>query len=110
MLRIRWSSRTEEDLRRIAEYWANVNPDMLPAAMGAIYRRVEWLADGHHQAGVPVIGLSRDYRWYLERRYGYKIYYRLEQDPPDTISIIALRHGRERPLKLSTLRKHGRKP
>ncbi|MHB1160808.1 MAG: type II toxin-antitoxin system RelE/ParE family toxin [Chloroflexota bacterium] len=109
MLRVRWSSHTRADFLRIAGFWLEQEPDLVPVVISAIRRRVAWIADGHHLMGTPIDGGEREgCRWYLEREYRYKIYYRIEGDPPDTMGIIAIRHGRQRPLKASTLRQYAR--
>ena len=105
MLRVRWSKRTQADIRRIADYWLEHDPEVLPVAVRAIYQRVNWLADGNQQVGPPVTGLPRNYRVYRERRYGYKIYYRIEGTPTDLLAVLTIRHSRERPLSPSTLRR-----
>jgi plasmid stabilization system protein ParE len=105
VLRVRWSTRTQDDLRRISAYWQEQNPATVPALVRAIYRRVNWLADGRPQLGAPIVGLPHTYRVYRERTFGYKIYYRVEGSPPDETSILTIRHSRERPLRPSTIRR-----
>ncbi len=108
MLRVRWSSRTRTDFLRIASFWLEQEPGLLPSVISALRKRVAWIADGHHLLGTPIGNEAKSYRWHHEREYGYKIYYRIEGDPPDTVGVIAIRHGRQRPLKPSTLRKYTR--
>lgn len=105
MLKVRWSSRTKADFERIAAYWVENDPDQLRPVLTAIYERIHWLADEHYLLGASVPGLPSTYRCYRERRYGYKIYYRLESKPTVTMSILTIRHGREHPLRPSTLRR-----
>jgi plasmid stabilization system protein ParE len=107
VLRVRWSSRTLADFARIAAFWLDQEPDLLPVVIAAIRSRVGWIADGHFLSGAPIDEAKR-YRWYLEPRYGYKVYYRIEGAPAHTLAVIAIRHGRQRPLKGSTLRKYSR--
>ena len=106
MLDIRWSTQTQADILRIAAYWLERDPDRLSEVLATIRARADWIADNRHQSGRLVVGLPRSYRWYLERSYGYKIYYRVEGDPPETLSVITIRHSRERPLGPSTLRSY----
>ena len=108
MLRVRWSNHTRADFLRITSFWLEQEPGLLPAVVSALRKRVAWIADGHHLLGTPIGDEVKGYRWCLDREYGYKIYYRIEGDPPDTVGVIAIRHGRQRPLKASTLRKHTR--
>ncbi len=108
MLGVRWARRTGGDFLRIAAHWQEQEPELLPAVISAIRRRVAWIADGNHLPGTPIGAEGRDCRWYLEREYGYKIYYRVEGDPPDSIGVIAIRHGKQRPLRSSTLRRYAR--
>lgn len=108
MLRVRWSDRTRADFLRIASFWLEREPELLSAVISTIRERVTWIADGRHLLGAPIGDGPTSYRWYLEREHGYKIYYRIEGNPPDTVAVIAVRHGRQRPLKPSTLRKHAR--
>lgn len=108
MLRVRWSSRTTADFLRIAGFWLEREPDLLPSVISTLRKRVAWIAEGCHLLGTPIGDEARGYRWYLEPRYGYKIYYRIEGDPPDTMAVIAVRHGRQRPLRPSTLRKYAK--
>jgi plasmid stabilization system protein ParE len=108
VLSVRWSSRTRADFLRITSYWLEQEPNLLPAVISAIRRRVAWIADGRHLMGTPIGEPGKSYRWYLEREYGYKIYYRVEGDPPNTLGVIAVRHGRQRPLKATTLRKYAK--
>jgi plasmid stabilization system protein ParE len=105
VLEVRWSKRTQADVRCIADYWIENDPDLLSTVIRAIYQRVSWLADGHDHLGTPVPGLPQNYRVYRERRYGYKIYYRLEGTPPDQLAVPTIRYGRERPLSPSTVRR-----
>jgi plasmid stabilization system protein ParE len=102
---VRWSTRTKDDLRRIADYWLERNPANVPNVVRAIYQRVSWLADGRPQLGAPIPGLPHTYRVYRERTYGYKVYYRVEDSHPDELSILTIRHSRERPLRPSTIRR-----
>jgi len=88
----------------IAAYWLEQDPERVEPVLIAIRRRANWLADGKWQLGSPIAGLSGDYRWFLERKYGYKLYYRVEGDPPTVLSLIAVRHSRQRPLGASSLR------
>jgi plasmid stabilization system protein ParE len=106
VLRVRWSDRTTADFLRIAGFWLEQEPDLLPVVISAIRRRVAWIADGHHLLGFPIGDEAKGYRWQLEREYGYKVDYRIEGDPPDTLGVIAVRHGRQRSLKSSTLQRH----
>lgn len=106
MLSVRWSKRTSADFLRITSFWLEQEPELLPSVISAIRERVAWIADGHCLLGTPIVDRPTSYRWYLEREYGYKIYCRIEGDPPDTIAVIAIRHGRQRPLKPSTLRRY----
>ena len=108
MLRVRWSSRTKDDFLRITGFWLEQEPDLVPVVISSIRKRVAWIADGHHLSGTPIGGPLKDYRWYLERKYGYKIYYRIEGQPPNTIAVITIRHGRERPLKATALRRYAK--
>lgn len=107
MLSLRWSTQARADLLRVATYWLEQDPERLEAVLNATRRRVRWIADDHWELGTPIVGLSRDYRWFLERRYGYKVYCRREGEPPSLLSVIAVRHGRQRPLSPSTLRGRG---
>ncbi len=108
MLRVRWSSHTRGDFLRIAGFWLDQEPDLLSTVIATIRTRVAWIANGHHLLGTPISDRTSNYRWYLEREYGYKIYYRVEGDPPDTLGVIAIRHGRQRPVKGSTLRRYAK--
>ncbi len=108
MLRVRWASHTLADRRRIATFWADANPALLPEVLAAINARVAWLAAGNHALGTQIGGLDPAYRFILERRFGYKIFYRLEGDPPTTIAVFAVRHGRQRPLNPATLARYAR--
>jgi plasmid stabilization system protein ParE len=74
----------------------------------AINERVGWLASGRHLLGTQISGLDQNYRHVLDRRFGYKIFYRLEGEPPDTIAVFAIRHGRQRPLEAGTLTRYAR--
>jgi plasmid stabilization system protein ParE len=96
------------DRRRIASFWAVANPAMLPEVLAAVNARVAWIASGNHLLGTRIGGLEQIYRNSLESRFGYKIYYRLEGDPPDTIAVFAIRHGRQRPLEPRTLARYAR--
>jgi hypothetical protein len=91
---------------RIAAFWMEQEPELLPAVVSTVRRRVAWIADGHHLLGTPVGEEAKGYRWQMEREYGYKIYYRIEGDPPDTLGVIAVRHSRQRPLNASTLQRY----
>ncbi|MCL5958541.1 MAG: type II toxin-antitoxin system RelE/ParE family toxin [Chloroflexi bacterium] len=106
MLSVRWSKHTREDIRRIADYWLENNPANVAAVTAAVMGRVNWIADGHFHMGTPVKDLPNTYRSYLERAFGYKIYYRIEGKPPEGIAVISVRHARQRPLTPSTLRKY----
>ena len=64
MLSVRWSKRTQADIRRIADYWLEHDPEILPVVIRAIYQRVNWLADDHQNVGSPIAGLPRTYRTY----------------------------------------------
>jgi len=105
VLSVRWSKRTQADIRRIADFWLEHDPEILPVVVRAIYQRVNWLADGHQHIGPPVTGLPDNYRVYRERRFSYKIYYRIEGTPEERIAVLTIRHGRERPLRPSTIRR-----
>jgi hypothetical protein len=80
-------------------------PDLLPVVIQAVYQRVSWLADDHPFAAPAIPGLPDYYRVYRERRYDYKIYYRIDGTPPDRLSILTVRHTRERPPRPSTIRR-----
>lgn len=108
MIRTQWPDRALSDLARVSRHWMSRNPEAQPAVLHEIYRRVQWLADDHYKAGMAVSGLSHKYRWIIDRTYGYKIFYRVEGDPPQVLRVITLRHSRERPLKASTLRRYVR--
>jgi plasmid stabilization system protein ParE len=96
------------DRRRIAAFWANVNPALLPEVLAALNVHAAWLASGNHLLGTRIVGLNDRYRSSLERRFGYKLFYRLEGDPPNTVAVFAIRHGRQRPLAASTLARQAR--
>ena len=78
---------------------------MLPQVLAAVNRRVEWVANGNHLLGTRMGDLDPAYRYVLERRFGYKIYYRIEGEPPQAIAVFAIRHGRQRPLADPSLAK-----
>ena len=105
MLRVRWSTRTQDDLRRIADYWQEQDPAKVAAVVRAIYLRVNWLADGRSQLGSPIAELPSMDRVYRERAFGYKIFYRIEGSPAEELSVLTIRHSRERPLRPSTIRR-----
>ncbi|TAK27929.1 MAG: type II toxin-antitoxin system RelE/ParE family toxin [Chloroflexota bacterium] len=105
MLEVRWSSQTRADIRKIAEFWRDKDRTKVRAVIEAIRQRVAWLTDGHAELGSPMNDLPQSYRWYRERTFGYKIFYRTEGDPVTRIAIITIRHGRQRPLSPSTIRK-----
>ena len=108
MIDVRWSRRTYADIRRISDHWVERDPRKVRVVIGAIRQRVNWIADGHTEVGSPVKGMPANYHWYLERTYGYKIFYRAEGSPPTGIAVITVRHVRQRPLSPSTLRKYVR--
>ena len=95
-------------MRHIAVFWAQANPLLISAVMEAINTRIEWLASDNHLLGTPIKDLGPEYRSIVERRFGYRIYYRLEGQPVDTLAILAVRHGRQRPLRSSSLRQFAR--
>lgn len=107
MLSIGWSARAIEDLSRIEKYWLEQNPAIIPSVMPAILARVTWIGDDHALLGSQVPELPATYRWQLERTYGYKVYYRVDGDPPTSITIITIRHGRQRPLNPATIQRYG---
>lgn len=108
MPRIRWSSRARTDFVRIAAYWQEQDPERLSAVVSTIRKRAAWIADGNYLLGARIGSEATNYRWSLEREFGYKIYYRVEGTPVESIAIIAVRHGRQRPLKPSTLRRYAK--
>ncbi|MHB1004589.1 MAG: hypothetical protein ACYC3S_02980 [Chloroflexota bacterium] len=93
---------------RIAAFWLEQDPERVEAVLTAIRRRSHWIANGKWELGNAIPGLARDYRWYLERTYGYKVYCRIDGDPPSLLSVIAVRHSRQHPLSASTLRQRGK--
>jgi plasmid stabilization system protein ParE len=105
-LEVRWSGQARADIQQIADFWREQDRPKVRLVLEAIRHRANWLADGHAEIGTPIDGLPRAYRWYRERAYGYKLFYRLEGDPPARLSVITVRHGRQRPLKPSTLRRY----
>jgi plasmid stabilization system protein ParE len=86
-------------------FWTDAQPARLPDVFAAINARILWLCQGNYLLGTQFTGLSPAYRSIVERRYGYRIYYRIEGDPPNTIAIIAIRHGRQRPVAGEALRR-----
>lgn len=106
MLSIGWSAIAIEDLSRIESYWLQQNSAILPSVLRTILGRITWIGDGHALLGGPVDGLSTCYRCQLERTYGYKVYYRVNGDPPTNITIITIRHGLQRPLSPATIQRH----
>ena len=110
MLSIVWSSRAISDLSRIESYWLQQNPAILPSVLYAILARATWIGDSHALIGSPVPGLRMTYRWQLERTYGYKVYYRVNGDPPTSVTIITIRHGLQRPLGPVAIRRHAGSP
>lgn len=106
MLRVDWSSRAAEDLVRIESFWLERNLAILPSVLRGLYARVTWIGNDHALLGVRVPDLPAAYRWQLERTYGYKIYYRVDGDPPTSITIITIRHGLQRLLSPATIRRY----
>lgn|GEM_PF-6541948 len=98
MIRVEWSEWAARDLDRIFGYWEERDPEVAVAVVTTLTRRIHWLADDHYFAGKVVSDLPPAYRWYLQRRYGYKIFYRIEGDPTEVLLVIRLRHARQRPL------------
>ncbi|MBI4320212.1 MAG: type II toxin-antitoxin system RelE/ParE family toxin [Chloroflexi bacterium] len=106
VLSIGWSSRAIGDLTRIESYWLGQNPAILPSVLQAILARVTWIGDDHASIGSPVPELPTTYRSQLERAYGYKVSYRVNGDPPTSVTIITIRHAMQRPLSPSPIRRY----
>ena len=108
MLRERWTRRSAADLQRIWRFWAADAPELFPDVHAAVRARVRWLAAGNHQLGRRIPHLGPEFRRVLERRFGYWIFYRLDGEPPHTLVVFAVRHGRQRPLRPRTLARYSR--
>jgi plasmid stabilization system protein ParE len=98
VLRITWSNQAARDLDQIADFWLDRDPKRGVGVLEAIDRRVHWLADDRSHLGIPVPGLPPHRRWYLERRYEYKIYYRIVGEPLEDLLVLRIRSARQRPL------------
>jgi plasmid stabilization system protein ParE len=107
MLRERWTSRARADLIEIEAFWTGIQPTQLPPVFAAISERVAWLCAGNYLLGPVVGGYGPEFRSVAERRFGFRIYYRVEGDPAHTIAILRVRHGRQRPLDADSLRRAG---
>jgi plasmid stabilization system protein ParE len=107
MLRERWTNRARADLMWIEAFWTDAQPTLLPPVLTAISQRVAWLCAGNYLLGPEVEGYGPEFRSVAERRFGFRIYYRVEGDPAHTIAILRVRHGRQRPLDPASLRRAG---
>jgi hypothetical protein len=108
MLRVRRAGQVRRDFIQIARFWATANPDLAPDVFAAIDARIRWIAADHYLLGSRIAGLGPEFRVTLERRFGYKIYYRIEGSPPSMLALIAVRHGRQRPMRPATLSRYSR--
>jgi plasmid stabilization system protein ParE len=101
MLKVRWSTRSIRDLDEVAAFWNARDSELAGLVLATIEDRVGWLADDHFHLGVRVTRGAIDRRWYLERRYGHKIYYRVLGEPPDGFLVLRVRHARQRPPRIN---------
>jgi plasmid stabilization system protein ParE len=107
-LEVRWSGQARDAIRQIASFWLEQDRTKVRLVLESIYRRAGWLANGHSEVGTPIEGLPRSYRWFRDRTFGYKLFYRIETegDVPARLASITIRHGRQRPLAAGTLRRY----
>lgn len=92
-----------KDLDQVDAFWATREPKLAPTVLETIGRRILWLADAPFHLGTPAAGLPADHRYYLERRYGYKIYYRIVGNPPEALPVLRIRNARQRRLRSSEI-------
>jgi hypothetical protein len=106
-LEVRWSGQARDALRQIASFWLGHDRAKVGLVLESVYRRVNWLADGHSEIGTQIDGLPRSYRWFRDRTFGYKLFYRIETDGdvPARLAIITILHGQQRPLAAGTVRR-----
>ena len=105
-VRLRRSSQVRRDFVRIARFWVVANSSLIPEVFAAIRSRILWLAAGNYLLGARIEGLGAEFRTVLEPRFGYRIYYRLEGDPVHTVTVLLVRHARQRPPRPSTVARY----
>lgn len=85
MIRIRFRSEAEADLRGIIEWYETVAPDSLSNILADLNRSIDLLAR-YPKAGMAVP--ARAIRRIATRRYRFKIAYRVEADWVTIIGIF----------------------
>jgi plasmid stabilization system protein ParE len=110
-LPVRFSRRAYDDFARIAAYWQAVAPELTPQVFAALNERIGWLrSSNRHLLGTPLPDVGPRYRVARERRFGYALYYRVDGDPGERLTIVTIRHGRQRPLRAATIARLDRPP
>lgn len=94
--RIVWSDSARERIDEFIEFIAEENPAAAIRVIEDLRRRIQVLSE-QPRLGRP---LARDLDWALRRLIAgrYIVVYRIEE-PQQTVTIVALRHSRQRSLR-----------
>jgi hypothetical protein len=107
-LRLRWAGHTQDDFIAIDQFWSARAPHILTSVIQAINERAEWVSADNYLLGQRTPGLGPEHRSVLERRFGYRIYYRVHGDPPHTLTVYTIRHARQQPPRATTPDRYSR--